>query len=562
MPKRGKKQPVDSLANVPEQFKLALPAIEFDAYPDVAQLQGDYILTRVISSRDHAMWQIRFPSLAGYEILVLRIVRDKDDSWSAGVTLKGGPEPAFWKREAIRDLESAFSLSLQFEQRMYGRWPSSLLIQPIVTATDATAQIQGSTLETIDCECLTDGYGKIEVSIEGVVNDDCECPVECMKCPTFANWRVLDRVGQSCGWNWFASDEDVICPWGMGYDELDISVSIVDCDVTVNLVVGAGTYYGAELKRTIPLELFDIANIPPLLLDSLGWSDPAGSCNGDNAIAYVKFVRTEDAGCNNCGNVWGTCKVSPIPLPVIDQPCEINVHCCGCGSDDVNEKIPGTSCPVTGCESAKCSPPPTIDERWFSVGFALRAPDAGSGGIGMGYSYQNIPECSRSGATRSIIDEFVTFSLTDTTAYVEKCDGSSLEYVCRDGDPGSYLSVGRNKNSLVLNANGTHTESQGNFDKNLFYDFDSTGHIFRVRKVCPPVTGSVSPGTSIWTISHDTTSSHVTDPFNRRSTATYDANGNPKRVEDVYGRVTTLVFDTDGLPTKQITPELCTTEYL
>jgi hypothetical protein len=141
MPKRGGKNPVNLLANVPLQFRVALPEIKFDAYPDVAQLQGDYILSRVISYRDHAMWQIRFSSLAGYELLVLRIVKEKDGSWSAGVTLKGGPEVAFWKREAIKDLESVLSLSLQSKERLHGRWPSSLIIQPIIDTTDVTAQI-------------------------------------------------------------------------------------------------------------------------------------------------------------------------------------------------------------------------------------------------------------------------------------------------------------------------------------------------------------------------------------------------------------------------------------
>lgn len=314
MPKRSKKQESEILSKIPEQFKLTLPSISLDKYPDIAYLQGDYILSLFSSQPSRLSWRLRFDPVCGYRQMTLLLRRHRDESWTLGLNLSGGPESVFWKKTHVDDLGASHTLDLQNAERNSGSWPAKLIIEPIAVARSALS----SSLSN-ECVCLSAGYEKVKVKFNGVVD------ALCTECDTFANWRELEQGGVvDCSW-WL---EDLICydniPPVVAIDEFYVLLYVhEDCVVEVWVEIDTAGAPEAIYIKDIPLQVFDITKIPTI---DLYLDNSTTACTFGSSTADVKFIRTSIPGCPSiCGNFWGLCKPNWIPLPVIDQPCEINV---------------------------------------------------------------------------------------------------------------------------------------------------------------------------------------------------------------------------------------------
>ena len=202
----------------------------------------------------------------------------------------------------------------------------------------------------------------------------------------------------------------------------------------------------------------------------------------------------------------------------------------------------------TGCVSGSCSA--SINEVTASLQVTLPVPSIGTGDFTADVMYTSALGSSGGSDFLLLIDEQVTVDTTSGRASVQKHDGGTHYYVNKNATSGEYQSTGRNPAKLKANTNGTYSETQADGKE---YIYDSTGALSVVKQ-------TRAPGTNVWTISHDTSTSHVKDPYGRRTTYVYDSNGHLKRVHDVYNRITSFQFTAGGSLTKQTTPELCVTE--
>ena len=130
---------------------------------------------------------------------------------------------------------------------------------------------------------------------------------------------------------------------------------------------------------------------------------------------------------------------------------------------------------------------------------------------------------------------------------VRKCDGTIEIHTCKPPGPGQYYPPPNSKNRLTLNSDDTYTENCGD---GYVFDYDTSGLLTRIT----------NPSGNIWTLILGSPVRYIIDPASRRTTFNYDS-GNIRRMQDSFGRITTLTVDGSSRLTQVITPELCTTAF-
>jgi RHS repeat-associated protein len=431
-------------------------------------------------------------------------------------------------------------------------WPDAITIVPLSNedAPLTHQSVELSSLETSAPCCWGYIAPKVDVTVTGIsgCGGDCEA---------INGVHRLNHAGMTeifC--LWLIPELIDNCP---GNADANIAFMVIfdqsACSVDLNVLIESSDIFD-YYKLDIPIEELD-----PTKLYTLPQSfQHVEYCDSDAAPVTVQGIPPSDLADYDditCWNKWGSCSTSPISTPPLglggpDDP--IEVTCCGCPSCSAELcEIPGTKAP-NSCSSGNCTS--KISVQSGSLGLSLNAPRTGSGGIDSGLTYNSMPGAG-GGALPfgnnvfSVVSESLTDS--DTEAHIRKCDGSILYYACRSA-AGGYKSFGRNMNTLQKYMSGPYanqwTEKQAN---GLEYDFDSSGVLYRIRKPTNSAKGT-------WTIISGSPVSKVIDPFNRRTTYSYDGSNKLRRITDPFGRITTYTVDIGGRLTSQTTPELCTTE--
>jgi YD repeat-containing protein len=138
----------------------------------------------------------------------------------------------------------------------------------------------------------------------------------------------------------------------------------------------------------------------------------------------------------------------------------------------------------------------------------------------------------------------VLTSLSSTSADVTDGGGTVLHFTSKDSN-GRYLAPSSTADALVLNSDGTWTQTQPD---GFQMRYDSTGRLTRLS----------SASGSRWTLSYGTGGriSRILDPFNRPTTYAYDGNNNLRRVQDASARISSFTVNAaSGNLTRMVRPD-------
>ncbi|MCA9037305.1 MAG: RHS repeat protein, partial [Planctomycetaceae bacterium] len=548
-------------------------------------MSGTFLIGQFAEDGPTRTWQGDFPDHPRIKRLSLRIRENREARFDVSVLLEHSGKTVSWQASTEADITESLTLSLSELSNDEEAVPRQITVTPASSSASAPNVFRISAAPTQEelaamsfatgsgspasspsiCDCNGCRIVYYEVTVQGVSPGD-ECGNDCLAAN--GTWILENEqphnLNEVCGW--IGPEVIGACDFQEPFLTFPSTASghAHPCEVSVYFTLG-GIDSPAWKKDFGPGEWPPLNCLAgPIVLPF--WHSSFDYCNYSGSTATVTPILPADFSLNaweeaNCLG-RSACPVTvPIKPPSMgDEVCTLEEQCCcpSCGCVIREPPIPGPKA------SGSCGCTGTINPRNGNLSIALPMPSAGRLAAVDSFTLNSSPSfdhctaagCSAGRGTSSTIQRFVGGGPTSNIAVVVKCDGSEDWYHCPDPSTGIYVAypgVGNLLQRLFDSFNVFLGWKEISGPKTYWYADD--GFLTRIELDC-------GDGTILeWLFSRNSPLSHITDPFGRRTTYTYDGAGHLQRVEDPFNRLTTFVVDSSGYLKQHITPELCTTEF-